>query len=243
MKISKILWTIVLISTLAGCSATQTAIKKRNLQVSSKTSSAVILEPISPEKRVAYVRVRDASGENFDLKNDVISAVQSKGIKITKEPSEANFMLTATILQAGKTTKDHAASALSSGFSGALIGVGSAALLGANHHGASGIGLAGAAAGFLADTMIEDVYYSVVVDVEMRERPLEGDSFVNGDVISVKATNNSVAPNYVKRGKNYNWITHQTRVVTTANKVNLKLEEAMPEIKQGLSQILSSMFD
>lgn len=244
MKQLKLASVVVCIVMLVGCSATQTAIKKRSLEVSSKTSTAVILEPVAPEKRIAYVRVRDVSGEQFDLKDDVINAVRSKGIQVTQNPEKANFMLTATILQAGKTTANDVNSALSAGFSGALIGAGGAALTGGSNNQVAAFGLAGAAAGFLADTLIDDVYYSVVVDVEMRERPLQGDSMVAGDVGGYKRqSNNTAATTYVKRGDNYKWITHQTRVVTTANQVNLQLEEAMPEIRKDLSNILSNMFE
>ena len=128
---------------LVGCASTQTAIKKRNLEVSSKTSSAVILEPLAPEKRIAYVRVRDVSGEQFDLKDDVVAAVRAKGIQVTQDPEKANFMLTATILQAGKTTMEDAAGALSSGFSGALIGASGAALAGGSNNQIAAFGLAG----------------------------------------------------------------------------------------------------
>lgn len=234
---------IALLFVLTGCSATQTAIKKRNLEVSSKTSSAIILEPVAPEKRIAYVRVRDLSGENFHIKDALIAALQQKGIQVTQNVQKANFMLTASILQAGKTTADRASDALSAGFAGGLIGAGASVALGGSANQAAGFGLAGAAAGFLVDTLIDDVYYSVVVDVEMRERPLEGDTMVSGNIIDAKEKNNTVVSSYVKRGENYNWITHQTRVVTTANKVNLKFEDAMPEIRKGLSQILSNMLD
>ena len=78
----------------------------------------------------------------------------------------------------------------------------------------------------------------------MRERPLQGDSMVAGNIGGyTRQSNNTAATTYVKRGENYKWITHQTRVVTTANQVNLKLEEAMPEIRKDLSNILSNMFE
>ncbi|WP_422491663.1 complement resistance protein TraT, partial [Endozoicomonas sp. ALE010] len=34
---------------------------------------------------------------------------------------------------------------------------------------------------------------------------------------------------------------YQTRVVSTANKVNLKFEEALPELKKGLSNSISGL--
>ena len=39
---------------ISGCGAATTAIEKRNLEVQTKMSDTVFLEPVSPEKQIVY---------------------------------------------------------------------------------------------------------------------------------------------------------------------------------------------
>ena len=48
---------IVMITTI-GCSAVHTSIKKRNLDVQTKMSDSIFLDPVSPAKHTIYVQVR-----------------------------------------------------------------------------------------------------------------------------------------------------------------------------------------
>lgn len=228
---------------LVGCSAVTTAMKKQDLVVETKMSASVVLEPIAPQDRIAYVRVRDTSGNGLrkGMQQILVNELAAEGIRTTLNPKEANLMLNATILQAGKTDKSSVNSALASGFAGGALAGGIASLSGHSNKHAAGVGLAGAAIGFLADSMIEDVYYSFIVDVELRERPLDGDIYDNASQTSdTKGTSTKFQSN-VQRGENYKWIIYKTRVVTTANKMNLKLEEAMPLVQKKTAASLAEV--
>lgn len=50
---------------LIGCSAVSTAVKTQDLAVETRMSASVVLEPMAPYDRVAYVRVRDISGNGL----------------------------------------------------------------------------------------------------------------------------------------------------------------------------------
>ena len=53
---------------LSGCAASQTMITKRNLDVQTKMSETIFLDPVGPEQKVMYVEVRNTSDkDNFDL--------------------------------------------------------------------------------------------------------------------------------------------------------------------------------
>ncbi|ACS80957.1 complement resistance protein TraT [Maridesulfovibrio salexigens] len=237
MKILRKLFLLCMVLSLVGCGAARTAIQKKDLSVETKMSAAVVLEPLAPSERIAYVRVRDASGNGLrqSMLQTLSSQLGMEGIKITNNPKEANLMLHATILQAGKTTKEEAYSSLRAGFSGALAGAGTAAVLGASGYGIGGAALAGSAIAFLADTMVQDVYYSFVVDVELRERPIAGDKYANSaDTVAQSGTSTTINSSVV-RGENYKWIIYKTRIVTIANKVNLKFEEALPLVQKKTS--------
>ena len=240
MKLFKKLLLVCLILTLSGCGATKTAIQKHDLNVETKMSDAVILEPMAPSERIVYVKMRDATGNNLrrPMQNMIKEKLKAEGIQVTTNPKKANLMLTGTILQAGRTTKEDAYSSLEAGFSGAVLGAGAAAVAGANAATIGGLGLAGAAAGFLADTLVEDVYYSFIVDVELRERPLEGDEYSNSAHTAAKSGTSTTVTSTVKRSKNYNWIIYKTRIVTIANQVNLKFNEALPVVEDKTSNSL-----
>lgn len=237
MNCFKRLLLVCIVFSLVGCGAARTAIQKKDLNVETKMSAAVVLEPLSPSERIAYVRVRDASGNSLrrGMMNTLKSQLQAEGIKITNDPKKANLMLHATILQAGKSTKEEAYSSLRSGFGGALAGAGTAAVLGANAYGVGAAGLGGAALGFLADTMVQDVYYTFVVDVELRERPLAGDQYANSADTVAKSGTSTIVNSSVVRGENYKWIIYKTRIVTVANQVNLELNEALPVVQKKTS--------
>ena len=239
---------------IGGCSATKTALTKQDLTLESHVSTAVVLEPLAPEDRIVYVRVKDLSGNSMrkEMMSKIRDSLSSEGVTVTTNPKEANLMLNAFIMSAKKTTKDEYNAYLGSeykgGVEGALAAGSIAAISGGSGKTTAGVALVGAAAGFLADTLINDTYYTFVLDVELRERPLEGDSISNSKK-SLKASGYSekntasltVSGSSVKRGDNYKWIVYQTRIVTIANKMNLDIKEAIPQVQQKTSETLAEL--
>ncbi|CAM3616791.1 Lipoprotein YlpA precursor [Vibrio aerogenes CECT 7868] len=250
----KIMLVVVVSTILLGCSAAQTMIKKRDLTVESKTSYAVVLEPVAPSERIVYAKVRDLSGNSMrkEMQKQIEQLFRQEGFQVTRNPKKANLMVTASIISADKMTEDDANKYLSSGYKGGVEGgvaaAGIAAVSGSDGRQTVTAGLLGAAAGFLADTLVDDVYYTFVMDVELRERPMEGDQFVNesksGSLRTTgdRHTRMGVAKkSSVKRGDKYNWIVYETRIVTTANKMNLEIQEAIPEVEKKTAETLVEM--
>jgi len=246
---------LVLISlSMVGCSAMNTAMNKQDLVVESKTSYSVVLEPLALDERIVYARVKDLSGNSMrkGMQKILNKTLAEEGIRVTANPKEANLMLNASIISAKKTTKEEAEASLLGGYKGGIEGalaLGSiASVSGSSGSSVAALGLAGAAAGFLADSLIDDVYYTFVLDVQLREKPLEGDFISNtakNQSIKSLTTKNSAISNEnnssVTRGKNYDWIVYETRVVTTANQINLDITEAIPEVQNKTASILSEM--
>lgn len=241
-----------LVLTMVGCSAVQTSLTKQDLTLESHVSTAVVLEPLAPDERIVYVRVKDLSGNTMSkgMMSKIKASLSEEGVKVTNDPKKANLMLNAFIMSAKKTTKDEYNAALQSGYKGGAEGaltVGAiTAISGGDGSTTAGAALAGAAIGFLADTLVEDSYYTFVLDVELRERPLEGDSISNHKK-TTKASGYSSQNNAalttsgssVERGDSYNWIVYQTRIVTVANKMNLDIQEAIPEVQNKTSETLA----
>ena len=181
---------IFIISTLSiglymsGCGAASTAIEKRNLEVQTKMSDSIFLEPVALEKQIVYIKIRNTTDKNIDIEEQIKAAIQSKGFKVVTNPEEAYFMIQANVLQVGKTDATDSDSALKSGFGGGLLGAGISAATGGSGNNV-GVGAAiGAVAGLLADTMVKDIYYSMITDVEIRQRPAINEKIVQNQEIN-----------------------------------------------------------
>lgn len=226
---------------LSGCGAAHTAIKKRNLDVQTKMSETIFLEPTSPEKKIIFVDIRNTSDKDISVKDQVLESLRSHGYLITEDPSKANFMLQANILQVGKTDLRSAQSAVEAGFGGAVAG----AAVGISAHNSSSNaaagGLIGAALGVVGDALVDDTFFSMITDVQIRERPLNGEWITQTQAASIKQGSSTTVKQDIQGGT-ASWKTYRTRVVSTANKVNLEFEEAQPVLQSALARSLSGLF-
>lgn len=232
-----------------GCGAAHTAIKKRNLDVQTKMSETIFLEPTVPDKKTIYIDVRNTSDKDIDVKTSIVNALQARGYTITNSPQKANFMLQANVLQVGKCDLREANGALSNGFGGGVgsavaggaVGAASSYAFNGTDRNAMAVGLAGAALGFIGDALVDDTYFSMITDVQIRERPLVGEVITQTQAAKIKqgsATN----VNQDIQGAKVDWKTYRTRVVSTANKVNLDFVEAQPVLQEALGKSLSGLF-
>jgi hypothetical protein len=114
---------LVLLVMLSGCAATQTAIAKKNLDVQTKMSDAVFLEPLAPDQRIVFVQVRNTSDkQNFDIEVPIKAAIAAKGYRVTDNPEEAYYKLQAQVLSVSKASPTAAEAALHDGFGGTALG-------------------------------------------------------------------------------------------------------------------------
>ena len=237
---------IFIISTLSiglymsGCGAASTAIEKRNLEVQTKMSDSVFLEPVSPDKQIVYVRVRNTTDKDIEVEQQIKDAFTARGFKVVNNPDEAYFMIQANVLQIGKIDGTDKDSALKSGFGGGLLGAGASMATGGSGNNI-GIGAAiGAVVGLVADTMVKDIYYSMVTDVEIRQRPaLDERISQNEQNYSEQGTTSSISQNV--NTSNVQWKIYRTRVMSTANQINLEFPEAQAELTRGLTKSLSGI--
>lgn len=225
---------------ISGCGAATTAIEKRNLEVQTKMSDSVFLEPVSPDKQIVYVRVRNTTDKDIEVEQQIKDAFTARGFKVVNNPDEAYFMIQANVLQIGKIDGTDKDSALKSGFGGGLLGAGASMATGGSGNNI-GIGAAiGAVVGLVADTMVKDIYYSMVTDVEIRQRPaLDERISQNEQNYSEQGTTSSISQNV--NTSNVQWKIYRTRVMSTANQINLEFPEAQAELTRGLTKSLSGL--
>lgn len=229
---------------LTGCAATTTAISKRNLDVQTKMTDSVFMDPAAPQDMRILVQIRNTSDKpNFTIQQQIESALVQRGYTIVRDPNQAVFMLQANILQVGMTDPTAAEQMYASGYGGGLegvaIGATTAYALGANR-GAdiAAAGLIAGAASLVANSLVKDVYYSVITDLQISRRT-EGTVRMRGNQNLQQGTSGAEQLTYERET---NWIRYRTRIMSSANKVNLKWEEAEPDLIAGLTQSISGMF-
>jgi outer membrane lipoprotein SlyB len=243
--------TLLLVLGLSGCAAGTTAVAKRNLDVQTKMSETIFLDPVGPEERTVYVDVRNTSDQpGLDISPQVRAAVEARGYRVVEDPRDARFVLQANVLQAGRSSPTATEVARGDGFGGTLLGgaAGGAAGYGL---GAAGIGvnntvaaiggaLAGAAIAGLADAYVQDTTYTIVTDVQVSERAPPGVVVSQSEQASLsQGTSGTISQNssLTTDAKRY-----RTRVVSTANKVNLAWDEAEPQLVAGMSRSIGGIF-
>lgn len=220
---------------------------KRELDVQTKTSTAIFVDPISKDKRKVYAEIRSSVME-FDrraLGHYIREQFENNanGYTITDDPEEAQYLMSVFVLNLEKSTREQAESALKKGFiGGAIVGAGAGAATGKGIKGAAAGGAAGGALGGIVTTMgglmFQDVYYMLVADVQIKEKT-DAQVFQKQDMQAKTSDEGSMSQRVSERT---NKKEYRTRVVTTANKVNLVLEEAQELMFQKTAYALSGFF-
>ena len=222
--------------TLIACSALHTSLEKSDLDVQTKASESIFLEPVSPAKRIIFISVRNTSDKDLNIKSRIIERLGNSGYRITDDPEAAQFMLQANVLKVGMVDLKAADSYLDAGFSGAVIGSA------VSNRSDSGKGIViGALIGIVADSLVDDTLFTMVTDLQVRERPRANES-VTQQQSGSNAQGSSASVTQSSGNTVVDWKTYHTRIVSTANQANLKFEEALPALENGLIRSIAGMF-
>lgn len=235
---------VILFLFLLGCSATHTAFNKRNLDVQTKMSATIFLDPVASDKKTVFLQVKNTTGQSsFDLQDKIKYSIIAKGYKIVEDPKLAHYVLQANVLQVGKSDLRAADYALNGGFggavSGALIGGGVGALASNDGKGMLAGALIGGAVSTIADALVKDIVYTAITDVQISEKVF-GSSVE--EKTKSKLKQGTSGSSKLKSIKTVNWKKYQTRIVSTANKANLKFEEAAKPLREGLARTIAGIF-
>ena len=234
---------------LVGCAATSTAIGKRNLDVQTRMSDTIFLDPAPGGQRTVFVEVRNTSDKpDLEVASQVRQAIETRGYRVVSDPREADLLLQASVLQAGRTSRTASEAAYDSGFGGSLVGAatgggvgyaigraggGNDALL------AAGGALVGAAVEGISGAFIQDVTYNIVTDVQISERAAPG--VVVSETASSDLASGTSATRVQTSSATSDWHRYRTRIVSEANQANLDWPEAAPELVAGLSRSLAGI--
>ncbi len=221
--------------TLFACSAVHTSLEKAELDVQTKASASIFLEPVSPAKRIIFVSVRNTSDRDLNIKSRIVDRLSNSGYRITDDPDAAHFMLQANVLKVGKDNLESTDSYLDAGFSGAVLG----SAVSSDSDNTKGI-VIGALVGIVADAMVDDTLFTMVTDLQVRERPRDNESVTQQQ--SENNTQGSTTVTQSTGNTSVDWKTYHTRIVSTANQTNLDFEVALPLLENGLIRSIAGMF-
>ncbi len=226
----------MVVSSLIGCSAINTSIQKSDLDIQTRASDSIFLEPVKAEKRIIFISLRNTSDKDLVIKPRITDRLVKSGYQITDDPDLAQFMLQANILKVGKDNQDSTDSYIEAGFSGAVLGD----AVSGNSDSSKGVVL-GALIGVVADSMVDDTLYTMVTDLQVRERPRGNESMTQQQT----ENNTQGSSTTVSQSSNISpveWKTYHTRIVSTANQANLEFEDALPALEDGLIRSISGLF-
>ncbi|MBW2646195.1 MAG: complement resistance protein TraT [Deltaproteobacteria bacterium] len=235
---------LMLIFMLSGCAAMTTAIEHRELEVRSKMSDTIFLDPVKPELKTVFLQIKNTSDKDIDIKSVISSEIISKGYRIESDPDKAHYLLQANVLFVGKAKPVDLQQALAGGYGGlvgGLVGAGMGHSMSRSPSGylvGGGIGaLAGGLTEHVANALVKNVVFSIVTDVQLSERTKAvveqeiGSDLSQGSQTKIKQV--------VKTTENFKRF--RTRVVSEANKVNLDFEEALPRLQVSIGKAIAGI--
>lgn len=231
------------IALLAGCAATQVAMEHHSLDVSTKQSETIFLDPVSAPQKTVFLSVKNTSDQTLDITPKLRTALMDHGYSVVKDAGHARYLVQANILQIGKMSVAASQTALGGGYGSALAGGIAGAAAGSFTNHTSGIiagGLAGGVIGLAADSLVKDVNYTMITDVQISERVGRGVNVSEAFHSALK--NGSASMTNQTMAKQSDYQRFRTRIVSNADKVNLKFEMARPLLEAGLVKAIAGIF-
>ncbi|EGB1300492.1 complement resistance protein TraT [Escherichia coli] len=198
------------------------------------------LEPAS--ERTVFLQIKNTSDKDMSgLQGKIADAVKARGYQIMTSPDKAYYWIQANVLKADKMDLRESQGWLSRGYEGAAVGAALGGGITAYNTGSAGttlgVGLATGLIGMAADTMVEDINYTMITDVQIAERTRTS---VRTDNVAAlrQGTSGSKIQTSTETGNQHKY---QTRVVSSANQVNLKFEEAKPHLEDQLAKSIANI--
>lgn len=228
---------------LSGCAATQTALSGKDLNVENRMSATIFLDIEKQKERTVFVDIRNTSAKDIDIAPFIISNLEGKNYKVVNDAGSAFYLLQANILFVGKADKTALDQSIEAGFGGVLAGAAAGAAVSKSKDGnvmtgAVVGGFIGGAAELISGSLVKDVTYSVITDIQISEKT---DGKIDQETISENQSGSdsaTVQSSSEKVGRKK----YQARLATTASQVNLDFEEARPLIEDGLIRAISGLF-
>ena len=230
--------------TLSGCAAVHTSIAKKDLDVQTKLSTSIFVDSVAPEKRKIYLEVRSAVME-FD-RNSFREALTTQitnsgnGYTIVDSPEDSQYGMSVFVRNLEKASPSAADNYLKSGYQGVAAGAAASYATGGGYKGAAAGGLIGGLVSTAANAFVKDVTFLLVADIQIKERARKGVLVRRDSQVNTKISDDGATTQTFSEATNQK--EYRTRVVTTANKAYLELEEAQAIMFEKTAYAMASFF-
>jgi outer membrane lipoprotein SlyB len=231
------------ITLLCSCAATQVALEHHKLETKTRLSQTIFLDPVPDAQKSIFITVKNTSDEEMDINESLYQAFRAKGYRVVRNPNEAHYLLQANILTASKMSLAASQTALGGGYGSALAGgVVGAGLGSLTHHSSAmiGGGIAGGLVGLAADSLVKEVNYTLISDVQISERVGRGTTVSEQHKASLSQGSGSRLTQTSTRTSHFE--RYRTRIVSNANQVNLSFAKARPALEKDLVKTLAGIF-
>jgi len=203
---------------LGGCAATQVAVSKRELDVQARTSTAIFVDAVARDNRTVFLDVRSGVME-FDRRAFATFvreqfAQNDNGYKLVDDPDKAQYQMQVYVLNLEKASPTAAETALRQGYVG--------------------------------DYDEKEQVSREALDLDFDGKVDQVNYYEKGVIvrkdtqISTKVADAGGSTQRVSEARDRKEYT--TRIVTTANKVNLKLEQAQDLMFRKTAYAMSGFF-
>lgn len=244
MKNIILLFSIII---LTSCGAIDKNVKYGKLDLQTKMSETVFLDPLTEGRNTIYIKTTNTSGQrDIDIHGQIAGSLISKGYNIVKDASKAHYVLNVNVLRLGslKDGEDPFMPLQGGGISDsvagtAMVGAGLGAVATNDRSGALAGALIGAGIGYLSDAMVKVVSYNVVTDVQILERNYNSPITKKVRTKSKKSETGYIEEEYTEESK---WKKYNTRIITAAARTNLKFEEISAQLQQAISSSIAGIF-
>jgi hypothetical protein len=221
------------------------------------------LEPPSSNERTVYISYRNISDADIDLLDLLKSSAREQGWAVTNNPDEAKYRLRASTRFFGEVepeTGGAGVGAAMGAIAGAAVGIGTGiAVANATDSNLGGVAAGAVVGGFIAAGLTNASRpreWALIIDVVLEERMNKQVEFTistdsnsgtadvagaaNSRMVSGGGTANSNQSGATAKRKS-NYFPHGIRLSVWANQMNMKEEEAMPEIESRTRRVVTQM--
>lgn len=233
--------------TLTSCTTMSIAVKKRKLEVKTQMSKTIWLDPIF--EKTVYLQIKNTSDKDLpELTPLIIKAIADKGYHVKNNPNAAYYWIQVNVLKADKMNlqnsdhflltgyedntyhQDHikTTSTVNNNIYTTILGTIIAVL----------VNLTSGIFNLAADTLIEDVNFSMITDLQISV--INNEHNLNSNNHHV-ITNNIISNDRLITSKAINRDKYQTRIVSNANKVNLTFDIARIELEKQLAKSIANI--
>jgi hypothetical protein len=218
---------------LGGCATMRMHLRYGELTLQTQMSESVFLEPRSDLPPTVYIAETCTADSNITIRPDFDRQLAASGYTVVQDPNDATYViqvnhlqLTEAELSEGQTLEDAMSSAFTAGLAAGLA----TDVVGGSGRAASGVGLAVGAIGFIVDANTKHMAHMLTTDVLVTETVAIRDSIADMRAAEAQGVSGASDLRY-----------HQTQIVSGASKVNLRIEQSLPVLVEGMTQTVARL--